>query len=190
MKRSKSFILFILLPTALAGYLSIAPPQNDSLRSSPKKVSVNEAKQMLQQNGFFDKYWNPTGGDTKKFKTETVNQDNILIDSKTGLMWYPSGSQKFVTAEGAEEWISNLNTRGYAGYFDWRLPTLEEAASLLENKKRNNFYLNPSFDRRQWCVWTCDSLDAEFNWMVAFSGRLDWLDRKISLGYVRPVRNI
>ena len=189
MKISKFIVLFIVLIFTFVGYSSNADQSFDRLRSNPKNVSIDEAKQMLLQNGFFDKYWNSAGGDIHKLKTETVDLENIIIDPSTGLMWHPTGSQKFVTLRGAEEWISNLNKKGYAGFSDWRLPTLEEAASLLENKKSNNFYLNPAFDKRQWCIWTCDTLDAEFNWMVAFSGRIDWLDRKISLGYVRPVRS-
>jgi len=190
MNISKSIVLFMVINVAFMGYLSNAAQPINILRSSPKKVSVDEAKQMLQQNGFFDKYWNPAGGDKNKIKPETIDQENIITDPSTGLMWYPSGSQKFVNLKGAEEWIFDLNKKGYAGFSDWRLPTVEEAASLLENKKRNNFYLNPAFDRRQWCIWTCDTLRADFNWMVVFSGRLDWLDCNISLGYVRPVRSI
>ena len=190
MNISKTIALFIVINVAFMGYLSNAAQPINILRSSPKNVSVDEAKQMLLQNGFFEKYWNPAGGDKNKLKPETIDLDNVITDPSTGLMWYPSGSQRFVNLKEAEEWIFDLNKKGYAGFSDWRLPTLEEAASLLENKKRNNFYLNPAFDRKQWCIWTSDSLDKIFNWMVVFSGRLDWLDCNISLGYIRPVRSI
>ena len=103
-------------------------------------------------------------------------------------MWFPSGSIHFVTWKEAQEWISNLNHNAYAGFTDWRLPTLEEALSLLENKKAK-LYVDPKFDNRQWCIWTGDSLGSNFVWTIVFSGRVDWFDTGVGLNYVRPVRN-
>jgi hypothetical protein len=145
---------------------------------------------MLAKNGFFDKYWNPKGNFKNKLKTKTMDEDNVIFDRVTDLMWHPSGSQKFVNIKGAELWISNLNEKGYAGFADWRLPTLEEAASLLENKTRKTLYIDPAFDQRQWCIWTGDVLCPGFNWLAVFSGRLDWFDSNVKLAYVRPVRSM
>ena len=160
----------------------------ESLRSDYKKLSKDDVKQMLIQKDFFDKYWNKSGDFKNKFKSKIINQDKIVYDRSTGLMWHASGSLMFVNLKEAENWISNLNKKVYAGYADWRLPTLEEAASLMENRKMKNLYIDPAFDGRQWCIWTGDTLKTNFAWVIVFSGRIDWFDFSVSMNYVRPVR--
>lgn len=152
-------------------------------------MSKDDAKLMLTQKGFFDKYWNKAGDFKNNFESKKINQDEIVIDYATGLMWHPSGSLKFVNLEEARDWIAELNKENYAGYSDWRLPTLEEAASLLENSKQKNLYIDRAFDRRQWCIWTGDTLSSTLAWVVVFSGRIDWFEKNVRMNYVRPVRS-
>ena len=88
----------------------------------------------------------------------------------------------------ARQWIAELNQNHYAGLSDWRLPTLEEATSLLEEKKMNgNLYIDPLFDRWQWCILTADTLENHLTWVVASSGRVDWFDADVPHHYARPV---
>ena len=163
---------------------------SERLRTEYKKMSKDDAKLMLKQKKFFDKYWNKAGDFKNKFESKKINQDEIVIDDATGLMWHPSGSSKFVNLKEASEWISELNKENYAGYSDWRLPTLEEAASLLENSKKRNLYIDRAFDRRQWCIWTGDTLSTNLTWVVVFSGRIDWFEKNVRMNYVRPVRSL
>ncbi len=91
--------------------------------------------------------------------------------------------------EKAKQWVNELNSRRYAGYSDWRLPTAEEAASLLKSSKKNgDLYIDPVFDHRQRWIWTGDSELLGGVWIVEFSiGRVIWFIANDDY-YVRPVR--
>ncbi len=107
----------------------------------------------------------------------------------TGLMWQKSGSDNYMKYDKAQSYIDGLNRDKFAGCNDWRLPTLEELASLLESRKVDGLYIDPLFDRTQrWC-WTADTRASEGAWYVNFNyGDVYWyyLDY---YGYVRAVRS-
>lgn len=67
--------------------------------------------------------------------------------------------------------IKKLNQNGFAGFSDWRLPTLEEAMSLMEPRKKNDLYINPIFDSKQRRIWTTDHIpgDARSVWVILFN---------------------
>ena len=155
-----------------------------NLRSKYIAISQKDVKQMIIQNNYFDKYWNKSGGFENNYEPNKL----IVIDHATGLIWHQSGSKDFLNLAEAKKWITDLNNASYGGYKNWRLPTLEEALTLMESERLNgNLYIDPSFDSWQWCILTGDSLDATKSWLVAFSGRVDWLNSKVSINYVRPV---
>lgn len=60
------------------------------------------------------------------FETRTVEGSRVLVDFATGLMWRldPSPAMDLAKAK----WWAN---RRFAGYSDWRLPTVAEAMTLL-----------------------------------------------------------
>lgn len=107
-------------------------------------------------------------------------------------MWQQGGSANKMKYEAAQKWIEDLNRKGYAGYSDWRLPTLEEAMSMMDPKQLNgDLYIDPKFDSRQRWIWTSDPYPgAAAQWVAYFDGGrcrnddLDFYDR----GYVRAVR--
>jgi hypothetical protein len=74
-----------------------------------------------------------------------------------------------MTYADAENYIRELNKKGVAGYNDWRLPTLEEAMSLMEpSEKHGDLYIDPVFDKTQRWIWTADKLRAGVAWVVSF----------------------
>ena len=98
-------------------------------------------------------------------------QEGVIYDLKTGLMWQQGGSPDKMKFEPTKNWIAELNRKQYAGYNDWRLPTLEEAMSLMEPKKLNgDLYIDPIFDSNQSWIWTSDPYSgASAQWVVHFN---------------------
>ena len=127
------------------------------------------------------------------YNFKTNGGDNVVVDSATGLMWHQSGSDELCTGNKQREWVEDLNSEeGYAGYQDWRLPTVDEAVSLLESSKKNGYlYIDPVFSKKQYWIWTGDKFDgSEVAWYVLFyDGSVYW--NYIRYGsYVRPVRSV
>ena len=106
-------------------------------------------------------------------------------------MWQQSGSLEETKFECVNNWIKKLNQNRYAGFHDWRLPTLEEAMSLVEpEKKHSDLYINPIFDSKQSWIWTADQVKSEsWAWVVGFYGGGCYSDHFDSSDYVRAVRS-
>jgi len=193
---STRFSILWILVLALFTFLLFCSKNNSqstntSLRNKHKMLSISEAKKMIQQKKFFDKYWNKSGGYDNHYEAKEIKNRKIVIDHASGLIWHQSGSRDFKNLDEAIAWTRELNKKEYAGQNNWRLPTLEEALSLMENQRLNGSqYIDEAFNSWQWCIITGDSLDADRSWLTAFSGRVDWFDSKVRINYVRPVCSI
>jgi hypothetical protein len=141
-----------------------------SLRSSPEaNLQPEDVIKMLKKNSFFDRENNREGkGISHLYEGREKEGAKLVIDHATGLMWQQAGSPNYVTYADAEKYIRDLNNKRFAGYNDWRLPTLEEAMSLMEPKEHGELYLDPVFDRKQRWIWTADKSSASSAWCVGF----------------------
>ena len=87
--------------------------------------------QMIKANNFYDYNINPKGkGVDNQYQPQQEN--SLIYDVTTGLTWEQSGSKMYFVWEQAQDYIRKLNSAGYGGYSDWRLPTLKEAMSIVE----------------------------------------------------------
>ena len=121
---------------------------------------------------------------------KVINGDKVVIDHTTGLMWHQNGSDNYMKWNVVKQWVRGLNSRGHAGYSDWRLPTVEESASLLEpGEKDGGLYIDPVFSNKQEWIWTGDEYGQEGAWGVNFGGGLVFWVNFDSEFYVRPVRH-
>jgi len=139
-------------------------------RSTENSLSEQNVKAMLAKLGFFDARWNKDGkGIQNQFEVLRSYGAPVVIDHATGLMWQQIGSPNYLDLYGAEEYITRLNADGFGGFQDWRLPTLEEAMSLVESKPMvGDFYIDPVFFREQERIWTSDRSSAAEAWVVTF----------------------
>jgi serine/threonine protein kinase len=161
------------------------------LRSQYKDLSVNDVKRMLKERGFFEKYYNKSGDFRNHFEVKTIKQGKIVVDYATGLIWHQFGSESYMNIERVKPWLVDLNKQEYAGYSDWRLPTLEEAASLLESEEsRFELFIDEVFASEQRFIWTGDTSGKNRGWIIDFySGDVSNVPLT-TMVYVRPVRTL
>jgi hypothetical protein len=101
------------------------------LRDTPKEIGQNDLNRMIEEYNFYEKDLNGSGD----FPNDLVdNGDGTITDRATGLMWEKGGSSSLLRFRKAKIYVSRLNEDTFAGYNDWRIPTLEELCSLLEKK--------------------------------------------------------
>ena len=112
-----------------------APMPKYDLRSKPQTVSDKEFQKVFRLN----ENQRPLEYVQNDYQD---NGDGTVTDRATGLTWQQSGSQKMLEYEDAKKYVEGLNRDRFAGYTDWRLPTVDELASLLEpeEKKRRSPY--------------------------------------------------
>ncbi|CAK0771891.1 hypothetical protein CCP3SC5AM1_750014 [Gammaproteobacteria bacterium] len=158
-----------------------------NLRTDPKILSIDEVKAMIMDKNFFDSDENKKGHFDNNLKD---NGDGSITDYASGLMWQKGGSENYMNYGKSVKYIQELNFKRFAGYEDWRLPTLEEGASLLESEERNgDLYVDPLFDKTQRWIWTFDKKESfAVGWSVRFDrGSIDW-SGNAGVGYVRGCR--
>jgi tetratricopeptide (TPR) repeat protein len=160
------------------------------LRSNPLILSEEEVTSMIKQRGFFEVERNKEGrGLQHQYEEVTRQGEKLIIDHTTHLTWQKFSSEKNFKFARAQEYIRELNTQKYAGYNDWRLPTLEEAMSLMEPQKSYMYINSLFFDT--YSIWTADTYPyspsaAEWGWYVEFSKGLAVGD----IGFSYPVRAV
>ncbi|MCP5087084.1 MAG: TIR domain-containing protein, partial [Rhodobacteraceae bacterium] len=122
------------------------PPPPIRLRSEPKPVSKDMMQQecglTLDEKTYSFPVWRPV----ECVQNQYEDRSDVIIDHATGLTWQKSGSSNYMTYQKAQEYVKQLNRERFAGFNDWRLPTIPELMSLLEPEKSSNgLYLNSIF---------------------------------------------
>jgi hypothetical protein len=144
----------------------------NAYRGESKQLSEEDVAAMVARHKFFDKKKNENGHDVMKtFEFREINGEKLIFDSDSGLMWQKSGSVRSMWFENARQWIEELNRIRYAGFNDWRLPTLEEAMSLMKKERLNgDMHIDLMFDKNQTSIWTSDLTTAGSRaWVVFFN---------------------
>jgi len=143
-----------------------------ALRRQPMEISNQmQITNMLTKYNFFERSRNTIGSFVNQF---VDNKDATVTDRATGLMWQKGGSSGTLDNKRANSYIEQLNRQQFAGYYDWRMPTIEELASLLERTKNEGVHMDAVFDSRQRSCWSADKFEPERNelqgvWVVNYN---------------------
>jgi hypothetical protein len=188
---------------------AVRAPAAVHLRSEKRTISVDEAKVMVVTQKFFRVDWNAGGkGLAHQYETKAMQNVLLVVDHATGLMWQRGGSGDIVQGgmKGAEEYVRGLNTKKFAGFDDWRLPTLEEAMSLMTSPEKGQpgeaiegddhivkgvDHIDASFDNSAApFLWTSDLQSPALGWVVYFWDGICDLESLEFNAYVRAVRSL
>lgn len=150
--------------------LGLTSPKIELRATSSADLSEAAVKQMMAEMGFYDSEWNENGqGFANQFAPVERQGESLIIDENSGLTWQQSGSDEEMLFKDVQKYIRSLNHQKFASYNNWRLPTLEEAMSLMEpTKNKDGLNINPIFDSEQMWIWTADKETASRAWHVHF----------------------
>ena len=141
---------------ALLERLGVSGPPRLSLRGVPTTLSEERLAAALIERGLYDARLNPAcAGIDNRFQAVVQGDDVVVRDATTGLVWQRGGTSGLDLA-GADTALARLNERGYAGQHDWRLPTAEEAASLMKATPVDGRHIAPAFGGGVNFIWTAD----------------------------------
>ena len=159
------------------------------LRAEPLPLTDEAVRQTVVEHGFFDTKRNPAG----EFANSLIDNGDgqTVTDLVTGIQWQRGGcdlrNHRNITA-----YITTLNADRHAGHDDWRLPTIEEALSLLDRHRNSKgLYLHPCFSKHQPFVFTADQRKPGGYWFIDFKqGTVFWASGTIPGGFGRACRGL
>lgn len=128
----------------------------------------------IKANNYYDSRLNPDGaGVENDFEVDVVEGDTVIHDDLTRLTWQGGGKFPKMRWLDAKNYVSSLS---YAGFDDWRLPTLKEAMSLMEPEKvvydaseGDSLYVDARFKDSPY-FWTGEKHPGSRAWSVNFYG--------------------
>ena len=155
-------------------------PLTAALRREYRFLNEGEISAMLGARNFFDAQRNPGGNFGHQYEIKNVAGLRLIGDGATRLVWMRPQHPVKMNLEKITEWIASLNGVRYGGVSDWRLPTVEEAASLLQNDPADGkIFLDAIFGQGINSIWTGDGFSESRSWIVDFrNGLIDHVKNK------------
>ncbi len=135
-----------------------------TLRNEPSVVLEDQIQSIVMSHNFYEKHYNQNGS----FKSYLVdNNDQLTVtDMVTGLMWQRQGTDLLSYRKLIKE-LNLLNQKQFGGFSDWRLPTIDEALSLLiPDKNAHSMHITDCFDPKQGYIHTADRRRPGGRWFV------------------------
>ncbi len=118
----------------------------------------------------------------------------VAYQPATGLLWQRGGSEWGLTLDEARAHVADLNAARFAGFDDWRLPTVDEVCTLLAPPPEGGGHcVPPVLDPAPDPLWTADRKAFTAGWFVSASmGFVGWQDDtcRFHVRVVRAVRGV
>ena len=160
-----------------------------TLRSEPIHFDEDGVPAIIASHNFFDVRRNPKGS----FANDLIDNcdGETVTDLATGIMWQRYGYD-LTSIRNTKKNIENLNEKVLAGFSDWRLPTVEEAYSLMEPEcNEKGVYLHRCFSKAQPFVFLADKRNPGGYWFADFKqGTIFWASGTNPGGFGRFCRTI
>ena len=158
------------------------------LRNEGISIIEDAVGSIIKKGNFFDSEHNPGG----KFDNYLVdNGDGLTVtDALTGLMWQRGGCD-ITSIRKVRKYIEQLNKENFAGFNDWRLPTMEEALSLsVPEISDKGLYINPCFSKEQPFIVLSEWREPGGFWFMDYKqGTVFWASGTIPGGFGRVCRS-
>jgi len=154
----------------------------------PAEMSEEDVAALVRRFNFADQERNPQGHFAKAL---VDNNDQMTVsDRVTGLMWQRGGLD-IMSHRSMRREIDRINSARFAGFSDWRLPSLAEALSLLEREQSaSGQYVHACFSSEQPFIFADATRKPGGQWFVDFKqGRAYWSSGTIPGGFGRLCRH-
>lgn len=150
-------------------------------------INDDEIATVMTKWNFFEAELNPAGGFVNALAA--ADDPGVIVDRRTSLMWQRDGLD-IGSLRHIQKKIEEVNRARFAGFADWRLPTMEEAMSLMEPAKNfKGLYLHPAFSKEQPFIFVAAQRRPGGYWFVDYKqGRAFWSSGTIPGGFGRLVR--
>lgn len=132
---------------------------NLPMRSVPVRVSGVKAQEIFTVN----ELWQPVSYTENIF---TEHTETTLLDKSTGLTWQRSEVDVPVERDKGDAVISALNKRGFGGISSWRLPTVNELLTLVDDQRLPASDCKTDLQSNRCWYWSCDLRSEKTSWYV------------------------
>jgi len=168
--------------------LSSASADAIVLPSEQRVLTDEQVDEIIKKWDFFDSGINP-GGTFISHLCDSGPQ--TIVDQHSGIMWQRGGLD-IASLRTMNRQIDELNEKGFSGHHDWRLPSLEEAMSLMIPEMNDKgLHLDPNFSREQPFIFVAAQRTPSGYWFVDFKqGRTFWSSGTIPGGFGRLCRTL